>query len=1195
MRLLKAFVFSIFLTIHCLAQTQTTGSITGTIADSTGAVLAGSSVTLMSNETSLTRTATSQASGFFQFTDVPLGTYKLTIEHSGFAKEEHQKIIVQGNRTTTLDVRLKPGETSETVNVTGTPLLNQEDTTNGYVLDSSQLQTVPLPTEGFTTLALLSPGVNADFVNGNGTNTGLGNQNIWANGNRNQSNTFTFNSVNANNLFNGWSSSQVSANRAVLNTGENFTGGGVIQTNTSIYDAIGQAMPTPPVETIEEMRVNTSMYDASQGSTSGAQIDIRTKSGTNTWHGSAYAYHATDWLNADPFFYKQQGLATPPLHRTIYGATIGGPVVKDKLFFFGSYQGTHVKDEFGSLSEFNSNPYLTNDRSLAGLEATAVANGIAPGTTLDPVAVKILQAQVPGGYLVPTPNVDPGTHQGSNTELLGPSSRFFANQFNANMDYNISNNDVLSEKYYFQNDPTSSPFSASNVLGFPQTLKAGSQSFALDNNTILSPHVTWDQKFGFLRMTALSFTQQPLTPQDVGMNLFGSTQFPGFYINDIGTGTATTLGPSSNFSDVGLAQNRFEGTTNLNWVLGNHTLSFGANYDYTQLNILNRANSVAQLGFNTFADFLTANIKPGEENSVFFQGSSNRYYRAPQVGAYAVDKWHVKPNLVLTLGIRYDWDAGLTEKYGHLVNFDPSAYQYDPASDTIVNSGLVIAGNNSQYGTKGASNSTLTGRQWGLAPRIGVAWTPLRFDQKITFRAGFGIYYDRGEYFTDFSPSAGFGFNGPFGVTLQPPFTQPILTVSNSLANPFGTTPPSLNFNPNTFNQNLPNVAALMNGTSPYLFGAYDPRNKLPYTENYSLDIQWQMTNSMVFDLGYVGNHGLHETLPIPFNMPYVATAQNPINGQTSSYGYNAVASETVFTAEGGNTDLRVPYLGYSINSVFWEAAGISHYNALQAHLRRSLASGLQTSVAYTWSHALDEGSGYGLFFNGNDPRNLRSAYASADFDRTNVFNAQIYYELPNYSGANGVAKRVLNGWSVGTIAYLESGQPYNVYDYSGTVGSLFFSTNDYLTNPVLPLRAGMTPQSAIVSSGAFSPAFNASAFAVPLITPGTMGVPVGDNLETGWANGGRNIFRGPFQKRADVSVSKNVQITERCSAKFRFDLFNVTNTPSFDAPNNNVTGNPSYNGSYDLAGGFASGQTGLIQHTLGSPRQYQMSLHVNF
>lgn len=1197
---------------------QTLGSLSGTISDPTGAVVANAKVTLTDEQTAATRPSTSNAAGNYSFQALPIGTYSLSIEASGFDTQKVDHIRVQANRTGTLNVKLTPGQVSTSIQVSASPQLDTTDPTNGYVLDSVAIENAPLGTGSFTQLATLSPGVQADPLADTGTNTGLGNQNIYANGQRLSSNTFTFNSVLANNLFNGASSSQVTESRAVLNTGESFQTNGTIRTNTSIFDAIGEALPTPPQQTIAEERVNTSMFDASQGATAGAHIDVTTKSGSNDLHGSVYGNWETSALNADPFFNKQNGLPTPDLHRYIAGAELGGPIVHDKLFGYGSYQYTRDRDQLNSQTSYYAPAGITDDRSASGLQSVVIAAGLPATTHIDPVALTLLQYKLPNGqYLIRSPGPS-----AAEVAFLGDASKFQADQANANIDYVVSKKDTLAFKYYFQHDPTESPFSSTSLEGFPQKFNAGSQVISLENTTVLTPRLSWDQKFGFIRMNVQSLTGQPITPQTAGINLFGSALLPGIDVRHANGGNSLAVGPTSNFSNTGFTQNTFEGTSTANWVVSSHTLSFGFNYDFTQLNILNRANQVANLSFNSLANFLTGGpLRLGLGNSVYFQGSTNRYYRSPQVGAFAQDQWRATNKLTISAGIRFDNDGGLYEKYGNLVNFNPAAYQYSASTDTIVNSGLVIAGN-SKYATPGASNSTLTNKQYGFGPRIGVAYT---VTPKLVMRSGFGLYYDRGEFFTNFSPSAGNGFNGPFGVTLQPPFVQPVLaTSSGTLDNPFGTSPPVVNTNPSTFIGNLPNQSALINGANPYLFGSYAANNKLPYTENYSLDLQYQLAAHVAADVGFTGNHAVHQTVPLPFNEPEIATPSAPVNGQKYSYGYNAtdangntLLSEPYSTSTGGNTDLRVPYIGYSPNSVEWSTIGWANYDALLISLHQQSWHGLDYQVSYTWSHSLDAASGFGLFYNGNDPHNLRSGYSSSDYDRTHVTSFSFNYQIPEFHTASGIVHSLANGFGLSGVTVFESGQPYNVYDFSGTVGSLAFSSNDYLTNPVLPLAPGVTAKSALTGhSGAFvapnsiSPnlsdaAFNPTAFSYPLLAPGQSGVPpcglttagttACDNVETGFASGYRNIFRSAFQKRADLAVFKETRIHDIYRLRLAMEVFNISNTPSFDTPGNNFTGSdfgnpPNYT---PLGPGadpttFSSQGVGAITNPIGSPRQVQ-------
>ena len=376
--------------------------------------------------------------------------------------------------------------------------MNAVDTTNGYILEKEQIEAVPLPTGSFTGLAILSPGVNAELPNGTGANAGLGNQPIWANGQRDTSNTFLLNGVDASNLFNGKSTSQVASARIVNNTGvagAGSTTAEIIQSTASPYLAIGQALPTPAPETVQEFRVNTSMYDAQQGSTSGAHIDMSTASGTNAIHGSAYVHRGTDWLNAAPYFYNQDpnipsNEKVPQLHRYTAGGTLGGPLIKDKLFGFVSYQHIHVSDLEIGTSRTAVPSGLTDDRSAAALarrrQSTTWGPVVHPvvaeppclaAASIDPVAFAMLNYKLPNGqYLFPSanPNFTPTLNFPENVFLTQPAY-FISDQAVSDLDYLATTKDTLSLKYYYQHDPTTAPFGYSSVEGFTQHLDAGSQ------------------------------------------------------------------------------------------------------------------------------------------------------------------------------------------------------------------------------------------------------------------------------------------------------------------------------------------------------------------------------------------------------------------------------------------------------------------------------------------------------------------------------------------------------------------------------------------------------------------------------------------------------------------------------------------------------------------------------------------------
>jgi hypothetical protein len=1322
----------IFLVPQITFAQQALGSINGTVTDSSGGVLPKVAVKIRNTGTNLVVTAETKADGSFQVFDLPIGNYEVTFSLAKFKTEVHSAIEILGGLTATVNAQLQPGEVTTQVTVTATPLLNETDTTNGYTVGSALAQEIPLGTGSFTQLAILAPGVNADFLSGSGSNEGLGNQGIVANGQRDTSNSFTFNSVSANNLFNGNSTSNISDSRFTLNTGEVFGAGGQVQTSTSVFDAIGEGLPTPPVETIQEIHVTTSMYDASQGANSGAHIELTTKSGSNQYHGQVYEYFQNNVFDAAPTFLAANPFfsGAPPLHRNVFGGTFGGPIIRDKLFFFASYQGQRISDALNGA--FSGVPTL-NGLTDTNRDATDLVNLINAndgsikgpcGTNGNPACINVANVDQDalalftakdkaGNFIIPSDNLatfkTPFETSGQrfNSIVIGAPSTFDANQVNGNIDYNFGPKDRIAGKYYFQHNPTTAPFAVSATPGFAQSLNAGSQVFSLDNTTIVSSNASWEQRFGFIREIANAHTGQDITPSSIGLTLPAGELFPGIDITNAdagacsggsctGPGTVDTvaplrgnemrIGPATNFANAGIFQNQLEGSSKYNWVLGKHTLSFGGSFDYTQLNVENREDNAAIFTFRTFADFLTGTLGSDRSSATLLDGETNRHYRAKQAGLFAQDSFKIKQNLTVTYGLRWDWDGPLYEANGLLTNFNAADYGYDLATDSFnsVNGtpgfGLVVAGNNKTFGTKGVSDSTLTGRQWMFAPRIGVAWSPSKL-KNFVVRAGFGIYADRGEYFTELSESAGLGISGPFSATTQEPFTIPLTqncpggAVNCFSSAPFGTTLPAPPSQLSDLAPLFPNMRAMAGCPGavpgleqanqpyctptdfstqqiPFLFGGYNPKNVLPYSENWSLDLQWQPKNDLVLTLGYVGNHGVHQPLPIPFNQPGIATPQHPINNQIYSYGYSGftsvgangcdqfddpsptcifVPAEAVQTREGdfsfsdGNTQLRTPFIGTNVNANSWTANGISHYDALQLGVTKRMSHGLQVSASYTYSRSRDEGSGLGagLFYNGNNPQLPITGYGNSDFDRPHVFIVSYIYNLPTIKDASRWVNAAVNGWGISGITVVQSGEPFSIIDFSGTAGSLFFSADDFITNPLLPLAPGTSPGQAtiggtdqIATSGTFAkfplPFVNPNAFSVPLLQPGQDGVPpcvtingtsVCDNFETGFGDNGRNIFRSPFQTRFDFSIFKNFKLTERFNLKFEADAFNIFNHPNFDAPNTEFSLNSCFNPipCYSTTlfapsqGLTNSNGSGNISGTVGSPRFLQLQMHLNF
>jgi hypothetical protein len=1234
---------------------QTLGSINGTVLDSSGSSVPDATVTVTNTQIDLTRTTKTQSTGFFQIFNLPIGTYQVKVTLTGFDTTNLNGIAVQEARATTVNASLKVGQVSQSVEVTANPLLNATDATNGYTLDSEQITETPLATGSFTQLAVLSPGVNAELLSGLDSNSGLGNQPIWANGQRDTSNTFQVNGVDATNLFNGKSSSGSTSQRYNFNIGSAPTAGGAFSVGTSVFGSNGNSLPSPPPEFLQELRVNASMYDAQQGATSGAQIDANTATGTNKWHGQLYGSYANNALNASPFFFNQayrlaqqgegsfpESMVNPFLRRWTTGGTVGGPIWKDKLFLFAAYQRRSNSDNATGLSQMTVPYGLTDDRSNAGLaSADAIWGGSTSAGSINSIAAALLNAKLPNGqYLIPSAQTPAGTtyqYGIPNVNLIG-TSRLTSDQATASVDYDLNKNDRLSVKYFYQDAPVTKPYGYSQTGGFPETQKNGSQVAAIDNTIAIGSRFNWEQRLGFVRMGSYSAFNQTVAGGNFGVGANYSTDnpndpayfaagLPGLLIKNFGDSSQYSpgfqVGPYSAFVDMGYYQNRVNPSTNVIFTAGRHTIVAGGGYSYTQLNITNNRNGFSQVTVNGFDNFLQGNVRASNviESIDPKSGRNNadRYYRSNELSGYLQDKWQAMSNLSITAGVRYDYHGGLTEKYGNMFNFDPAKYSVTGTSETqftVADAGFVVARNNkanTDTADFASNDSTLNGRQWGISPRVGFAWSPKSAHGTVVFSGGAGLYYDRGELFSYLSQPAGGSIGGPFGVTESAPLVGYANGTGKTLADPLGqglhtssSTPAGSYVAPSADPSNVKNALQAQldimakNGansssdfgpkcggwdsqegyldcTATLNFGAYDKKNVLPYTLNYTFNMQWQPRNDLAITLGYAGNRGRHSVIPLPLNEPGIATASNPIWGETSTYGFEVlnqnstdcgydycpIATEPWNTLDGGNTDFRAPYVGYSPNAANFKTAGISAYDALEAHIEKRLSHNFQFGASYTWSHALDEQSDIGLFFTGNDPNHLRDSWSSADFDRTHVFSANFQVQVPNAARKGSALSYASNDWRLTGTGILQSGQPYSLYEFYGAVGSINFGNYPTLMNPVLGIKDPTHPKTALTGSsgkfrgsgGSYFPTLDPTQLAINYVTPGVSGVPIStgndpqDIYETAFNKGERNIFRQAAQKRLDLSLRKSFHITEKINMLYEFNVFNVTNTTSMDVP----------------------------------------------
>jgi outer membrane receptor protein involved in Fe transport len=681
-----------------------TGQLSGNVVDANGAVVAGASIKLTSLVTAQEREATTNDSGDFVFTLLPAGAYKLEVTASGFRTVVVDEVKINVTQTTTLPVRLDAATVSGMVTINAeSPLVQQETSQVGRTIEEQTIRQLPLPTRNFQQLLTLSPGTSSSVANN--TELGRGDAIISVNGQRTTSNNVRINGIDANS----------------------------IGTNSTPNIAV------PATDTLQEFIVQTSLYDASQGRNAGGNVEAITKSGANAFHGNAYYFLRNDALNANDFFLNATGRERPVLKRHQFGGTLGGPIVKDHLFFFGSYQGTRERNG-ASLNNSLMSPSIppglrNNNRTAAGLSAAFNV----PVAAINPVILSVLNARLPNGqFLIPSSSVRP-----NGLTPLSRLSRFTENQFNANFDWRLNDKHTISSKNFFASNPT---FQANynfaglgnGVTQVPGT--GGSLDIIQDLNAItdtyvFSPNVVNQARFGFSRLRVTSVPEEPFSAADFGINSPLRNLFPGMPTLTV-TGLFTT--GSSPFADQSSRINAFTYGDTLSIVAGNHRLRLGGEYRRSQVNFYFNAFSRGQMIFSSFPAFLA-----GNGVSIIGSGVFDRALRVNDWSGFVQDDWKVNSRLTLNLGLRYDFYGYPVDTRGRLVNFLPDQFrQGTTAAPAGSPNGFVQAGNGTLTGVPTVADTLVPNDKNNFAPRVGFAYR-LNNSGTLVARGGYGIYYDR--------------------------------------------------------------------------------------------------------------------------------------------------------------------------------------------------------------------------------------------------------------------------------------------------------------------------------------------------------------------------------------------------------------------------------------------------------------------
>jgi len=709
MRLFSFFPLVLVMGLTVLAQTPTTGLLTGNVKDPSGAMVPNARLTLLS-PSGEERTGTTAADGSYRFPLLTPGSYTLTVDAPGFQTYKATGIAIRITEATELSPSLAIAGAAASVEVTSeVPLVQTTSATTGRVISEQQIRELPLPTRNFQQILTLSPGTVASLSNN--TEMGRGDVNISVAGNRSTSNNVVVDGTQIN------------------SPGTNST------PNISV----------PAPDAIQEFIVQTSLYDATQGRNAGGNVAVVTKSGENTVHGAAWEFFRNRELNANDFFLNAAGRPRPVLNRNQFGGTLGGPIVKDKTFFFVSYQGTRERNGASltnSLSFPNIPSGLTNDRSLAALNALN-ASLYAPGATvpaLSPISAKLLQARLPvGSWAIPSAAGAAASPAIPVVTPMSGVSTFREDQFNINIDQSIGHNNRLSGKVFYSDTPQyqslfsfvgSNPF---QIPGYGGNIDFHNRVVSLNDSHIVTPTLINQAHFGYSRINGPSSPQEPLKNSDVGINNPLCATTPGF----CGLATIQVLGlfsiGSTTLADQKSTVQSFEWTDMLTWTRGKHLVRFGGEARRYRVDFFFNFFSRGQINFNSFKDFLDGNIAFG----LLGNGVHDRGMRATDGAGFIQDDYKVSDSLTLNFGLRFQRQGGISEIRGRLANFDPSVLPaYNPActvtSPCTNGTGFAIL----------KPGEPLNPSTNDFAPRLGFAWKQPAVKSMVV-RGGYGVYFDR--------------------------------------------------------------------------------------------------------------------------------------------------------------------------------------------------------------------------------------------------------------------------------------------------------------------------------------------------------------------------------------------------------------------------------------------------------------------
>jgi len=1198
---------AILLTPSLKGQSAGTGALAGTVTDSSGAIVPGVSVVLTSTDTNQARTATTGADGGYKFSLLPPGSYRVRFTAAGFKTSEVPSVTVNVTETPVLDQTLEVGAQSDQVTVNAqAELLQAATSTLGDTVGNRTVTALPLSSRNYTQILALSAGTNTGA--NNATALGKGTQNMSVNGNDPGQNNFQMDGVNITNFANSGSAN-----------------------DTGLYAGVG--IPSP--DALQEFKVQTSTYDASYGRNPGANVNVLTKSGTNQFHGTAFEFLRDTIFNANDFFYNRNNPASATqkqvLNQNQFGGVFGGPIVKNKLFFFGSYQGTREKNGLASQGITNAllPPIPAGDRSSPGFRAALGAancpqnnpgnslfvttsgsqNVLCDGSNISPVALNILNIKLPNGqYYIP----GSGTSGYRQTTFTSPAI-YNGNQGLFNFDYLINAKNTLAGRWFYTDDPQIAPLGG-QLPGAPSYLDFGNVNSVLKLTTIVNNSLVNEARISYQRN--LSQTNAQTVPNVTNQMLGITPNVPGIDLAppfNIASGGYTILGGINNGTYS--VTNQTQVADQISLSRGRNTIRAGFEWEQNAWPIT-WSGSRGNFTLNTFNDLLvggpqnTATGQPGNINQCLFctrsapQGIVHGYYAAGG-SAFFQDDLKATSRLTFNIGVRWEYNGALNDKYGNLSQIWVSRLQavpVPPSGPTSSGPGIsqwVVPSNFiSHYGQPPAgvlvspnlTTERIGARLTNFAPRLGFAY---QANNKLVIRGGAGIFYDRvgGDRIVysveQGNPySATLDYNGFNNQSLANPFpTLPVLgTFSSRYANfsPACLANPAVNFSVCNSNLNVPFLDEVLH---------------TPLIRQYNLGFQYQFARQWVLEIGYVGSSSINlMDMYHNNNTAYLASPANPVNGLTTNTTANVL--------------YRVPYLGYQAVGVRGTAFdGYANYNSLQATVRKQFSRGFTFQGAYTWSKTMTVE--YNNVANSNNAGNLAQQYGPATFVRPQRFVANYSYDLP-FGSHTGLMRILLGGWNVSGVTVVQGGSPMTIAD--STAGTLYGTSGASQAGfGRAQIAPGMTYAQVVTPGGVESRLggasggpgwFNKAAFVAPpamsptgttyYSIPGSSGqqqcaaANPGITCGTLYGTSGSGIIEGPGQFNFDISILKTTNIHENHMLQFRAEFFNAFNHPQFSNPNfgqGAIYGLPN----------FAAGNFGQITSTSVNPRVIQLALKYIF